>query len=151
FTSNYANFKISKTDMQNKGLRNGFALSVSLLLLPIFLSAQVNTVEFGKNRVQYKKFNWKFYQSPNFNVYYNEGGLELAKFVVQLAEEELDSIEDEVDYSLQRRATIVIYNNYEDYKTSNIGLGIDWQNAGGLTTLVNNKIPLYFDGNHNTF
>lgn len=137
--------------MQNKGLRNGFALSVSLLLLPIFLSAQVNTVEFGKNRVQYKKFNWKFYQSPNFNVYYNEGGLELAKFVVQLAEEELDSIEDEVDYSLQRRATIVIYNNYEDYKTSNIGLGIDWQNAGGLTTLVNNKIPLYFDGNHNTF
>lgn len=137
--------------MQNKGLRNGFALSVSLLLLPIFLSAQVNTVEFGKNRVQYKKFSWKFYQSPNFNVYYNEGGLELAKFVVQLAEEELDSVENEVDYSLQRRATIVIYNNYEDYKTSNIGLGIDWQNAGGLTTLVNNKIPLYFDGNHNTF
>ncbi|MFT4154262.1 hypothetical protein [Parafilimonas sp.] len=137
--------------MQNKGLRNGFALSVSLLLLPIFLSAQVNTVEFGKNRIQYKKFSWKFYQSPNFNIYYNEGGLELAKFVVQLAEEELDSIENEVDYSLQRRATIVIYNNYDDYKTSNIGLGIDWQNAGGLTTLVNNKIPLYFDGNHNTF
>jgi len=44
-----------------------------------------------------------------------------------------------------------LYNNYEDYKSSNIGLGIDWQNAGGLTTLVNNKIPLYFDGNHNTF
>ena len=136
--------------MQNKGLRNVFALGLSLLFLPIFLSAQVNTVNFGKNRVQYKKFSWKFYQSPNFNVYYNEGGLELAKFVVQLAEEELDSIENTIDYNLQRRATIIIYNNYEDYKTSNIGLGIDWQNAGGLTTLVNNKIPLYFDGNHNT-
>ena len=98
-----------------------------------------------------KNSHWKFYQSPNFNVYYNQGGIELAKFVVQVAEEELDSIENSIDYTLQRRATIVIYNNYEDYKTSNIGLGIDWQNAGGLTTLVNNKIPLYFDGNHNTF
>jgi hypothetical protein len=137
--------------MQNKCLRSGFVVGMSLLLLPIFLSAQVNTVDFGKNRVQYKKFTWKFYQSPNFNVYYNQDGLELAKYVVQLAEEELDSIEADIDYSLQRRATLVIYNNYEDYKTSNIGLGIDWQNSGGLTRLVNNKIPLYFDGNHNTF
>lgn len=136
--------------MQIKRLRTEFVFGLSLLLFPIFLSAQVNTVEFGKNRVQYKKFTWKFYQSPNFNVYFNQGGLELAKFVVQLAEEELDSIETDIDYSLQRRATLIIYNNYDDYKSSNIGLGIDWQNAGGLTTLVNNRIPLYFDGNHNT-
>jgi hypothetical protein len=137
--------------MQSKRLRTEFIFGMSLLLLPIFLSAQVNTVDFGKNRVQFKKFQWKFYQSPNFNVYYNQGGLELAKFVVQLAEEELDSIETDIDYSLQRRATLILYNNYEDYKSSNIGLGIDWQNAGGMTTLVNNKMPLYFDGNHNTF
>jgi hypothetical protein len=137
--------------MQSKRLRTGFIFGMSLLLLPIFLSAQVNTVTFGKNRVQFKKFQWKFYQSPNFNVYYNQDGLELAKYAVQLAEEELDSIETDIDYSLQRRATLILYNNYEDYKSSNLGLGIDWQNAGGLTTLVNNKVPLYFDGNHNTF
>ncbi len=49
--------------------------------------SQVNAVEFGKNRVQHKKFNWKFYQSPNFNSYFNQGGLELGKFVAQVAEE----------------------------------------------------------------
>ena len=31
---------------------------------------------------------------------------------------------------------------------SNIGLGIDWQNTGGITKLVNNKMLVYFDGNH---
>lgn len=118
--------------------------------LPFYTYAQVNTVEYGKNRIQYKKFDWKFYQSPNFNTYFNTGGLELAKFVAQVAEEELPSIQDAVEYSLQRRGNIVVYNNYDDYKTSNIGLGIDWQNAGGLTKLVNNKIVLYFDGNKNT-
>ncbi len=118
--------------------------------LPIFLQAQVNTVIYGKNRLQYEKFNWKFYQSPNFNTYFNEGGLELAKFVTQVAEEELPSIEHAVEYSLQRRGNIVVYNNYDDYKTSNIGLGTTWQNAGGVTKLVNNKLILFFDGNKNT-
>jgi len=117
-------------------------------LLPALSSAQVNSVEFGKNRVQHKKFIWKFYQSPNFNTYTNQGGVELGKFVAQVAEEELRSIENFIEYSLQRRANIVIYNSYNDYKSSNIGLGSDWQNAGGVTKLVNNKIVVYFDGNH---
>src|SRR5438093_915985 len=118
-------------------------------LLPFFSKAQVNSVEYGKNRLQYEKFNWKFYQSPNFNTYFNQGGLEIAKFVTQVAEDELPSIEEAVEYSLQQRANIVVYDNYDDYKTSNIGLGIDWQNSGGTTKLVNNKLVLYYDGNKN--
>jgi hypothetical protein len=117
-------------------------------LLPVLSKAQVNSVEFGKNRVQHKKFVWKFYQSPNFNTYIAQGGVELGKFVAQVGEEELRSIENFTEYSLQRRANIVVYNSYDDYKSSNIGLGSDWQNSGGLTKLVNNKIVVYFDGNH---
>jgi hypothetical protein len=41
----------------------------AVFILPMLSSAQVNSVEFGKNRVQHKKFIWKFYQSPNFNSY----------------------------------------------------------------------------------
>jgi hypothetical protein len=117
-------------------------------ILPALSSAQVNSVEFGKNRVQHKKFIWKFYQSTNFNSYVSQGGVELGKFVAQVAEEELLSIENFMEYSLQRRANIIIYNDYNDYKSSNIGLGSDWQNAGGVTKLVNNKLVVYYDGNH---
>lgn len=117
-------------------------------LFPAMLNAQVNSVEFGKNRVQHKKFTWKFYQSPNFNTYVAQGGVELGKFVAQVAEEELRPIENFIEYSLQRRANIVVYNSYNDFKSSNIGLGSDWQNSGGLTKLVNNKLVVYFDGNH---
>ena len=116
--------------------------------LVVFSQAQVNAVEFGKNRVQYKKLVWKFHQSPNFNTYTSQGGVELGKYVAQVAEQELGGIENFVEYSLQRRANIVVYSNYDDYKSSNIGLGFDWQSAGGLTKLVNNKIIVYFDGNH---
>jgi Tol biopolymer transport system component len=109
---------------------------------------QVNTVEFGKNRVQYQKFKWKYYQTENFNAYFSQDGLGLGKYVVQIAENELPSIEEFVEYGLQRRANIVIYNNFDEMQQSNIGLGIDWQNTGGVTKLVNNKMIVYFDGNH---
>jgi hypothetical protein len=124
---------------------------VYILFLFSFFSAQaqVNTVVFGKNRLQFKKFNWKFYQSPNFNTYTSQGGTELGKFVAQIAEEELPSLEKFTEYALQRRTNIVVYNSYDDFKQSNIGIGADWQNAGGLTKLVNNKLVVYFDGNHN--
>ncbi|RXK83972.1 hypothetical protein ESB13_15450 [Filimonas effusa] len=126
-------------------------LLVTTALLPFLTVAQVNSVTFGKNKLQYKKYNWKFYQTPNFNTYFNQGGLELGKFAAQVAEDELASIEDAVEYSLQRRANLIIYNTYDDYKTSNIGGELDVQNAGGLTKLVNNKVILYYDGNHNNF
>ena len=122
----------------------------SVIGLAIFLTtqAQVNTVEFGKNRVQYQKFQWKYYQTENFNTYFSQDGLGLGKYVAQIAETELPSIEEFVEYGLQRRANIVVYNNFDELQQSNIGLGIDWQNTGGVTKLVNNKMIVYFDGNH---
>lgn len=111
-------------------------------------AAQVNTVEFGKNRVQYQKFKWKYYQTENFNTYFSQDGLGLGKYVAQVAELELPTIEEFVEFGLQRRINIVAYNNYDEMMQSNIGLGIDWQNTGGVTKLVNNKMIVYFDGNH---
>lgn len=110
--------------------------------------AQVSNVEFGKNRVQYQKFKWKYYQTDNFNTYFSQDGLGLGKYVAQVAEAELSSIEDFVEYGLQRRINIVVYNNFDEMQQSNIGMGVDWQNTGGVTKLVNNKMLLYFDGNH---
>ncbi len=111
--------------------------------------AQVNTVEFGKNRLQFKKFKWKYYQTTNFNTYFNEGGQDLGKYVAQLAEKELPGIEKFVEYGLQRRANLIIYNTYNDMEQSNIGLNLDWQTTGGITKLVNNKMVLYYNGDHN--
>jgi len=122
---------------------------VSLLALLTFSSrAQVNTVEFGKNRVQYQKFKWKYYQTENFNTYFSQDGLELGKYVAQVAEQELPSLEEFIEYGLQRRTNIAVYNSFDELQQSNVGIGIDWQNTGGVTRLVNNKMLIYFDGNH---
>ena len=119
-----------------------------IVLLSTHVHSQVNAVEFGKNRVQYQKFNWKYYQTDNFNTYFSQDGLGLGKYVAQIAEGELAGIEEFVEYGLQRRANIVVYNNFDEMQQSNIGMNIDWQNTGGVTKLVNNKMLVFFDRNH---
>ena len=121
-----------------------FLLAIFFFAMATIASAQVSSVEFGKNRVQYKIFKWQYYQTQNINAYFNQDGQEIAKYVAQIAEEELPGIEKFVEYSLQRRANIVIYNTFNDMQQSNIGLGIDWQNEGGITKLVNNKMIVYY-------
>lgn len=118
------------------------------VLLFASAKAQVNNVEFGKNRVQYQKFEWKYYQTDNFNTYFSQDGLELGKYVAQVAENELPGLEEFIEYGTQRRINLVIYNNFDEMQQSNIGLGIDWQSSSGITRLVNNKMMVYFDGNH---
>jgi hypothetical protein len=130
-------------------MRKFFRLIFVLLIISNGSLAQVNSVEFGKNRVQYKKFKWRYYQTRNFNTYFNQGGLALGKFVAQVAEEELPQLEEFVEYGLQRRANLVVYNSFSDMKQSNIGIGIEWQNTGGVTKLVNNKVVIYNSGDLN--
>jgi hypothetical protein len=125
---------------KNQAMQKNFRLIPILFLFSNNVLAQVNAVEFGKNRVQYKKFTWNYYQTKNFNSYFSEGGMALGKIVAQVAEEELPQLEDFVEYGLQRRANLIIYNSFSDLKQSNIGLGIEWQKPGGVTKLVNNKV-----------
>jgi hypothetical protein len=126
-----------------------FLLTLCLVGVGFAASSQTNTVKFGKNRLQYKQFKWRYFQTTNFNTYFNQGGLSLGKYVAQVAEEELPKLEKSMDYSLRRRLNIVIYNNYGELKQSNIGIGLQWQNTGGITKLVGNKLIVYYDGDRN--
>lgn len=143
--------KNQKRFMMNK---NPYRIAAFLLVALTQISflnssnAQVNTVTFGKNRIQYHKFNWRFYQTKNFNVHFTQNGLELAKYTLQVAEEELSSIEAFTEVNLQHRANIILYNSYEDKQATNVGLGLEEQPNSGETRLVNNKMVIYFDGDH---
>ncbi|WP_236652874.1 ShlB/FhaC/HecB family protein [Chitinophaga vietnamensis] len=121
---------------------------IALLLGTMVSQAQTNTVEFGQNRVQFKNFKWRYYQSRHFNTYFSQNGLELGKYVVQIAEKELPQLEQFMETTPRQRINIVVYNSFGEMKQSNIGIGIDWQNTGGVTKLVGNKMIVYFDGNH---
>lgn len=110
---------------------------------------QGTQVQFGQNRVQYKDFDWQFYEGEHFQVYFSAGGLNLGKFVAQIAEADLIQIEDLLDYKLNSKPEIIVYNTISDYNQSNFAIGAEEQyNIGGQTKIIGNKVFIYFDGNH---
>jgi hypothetical protein len=114
----------------------------------LLAQAQGTQTEFGKNRVQYKDFQWFFYRSPNFDTYYYKDGKELGAMVGKMAEQNLKEIEEVLDYKLEGRIKILSYNKLSDLKQTNLGLVTDaQQNTGGVTQIIGDKLFIYFDGN----
>ena len=124
-----------------------------IILQSTFANAQFyqgSQMTFGKNRVQYTDFYWTYYKFKNYDVYFYVGGKELAAYVAEQAQNEMDDLERLLDYRSTNRFQIIVYNKLSDLKQTNIGLEMDdlSYNIGGLTRVIGNKILIYFDGNH---
>ncbi len=107
-------------------------------------------MDFGKNRVQYRPFLWQYYRQPAFDVYFYEGGSNIAAYTVQKVTTMIPEIEAVLGSNLQKRIIFLIYNNLSDFRQSNIGLvtGNDQYNIGGTTQIIDNKVFIYYEGNH---
>jgi len=110
-------------------------------------------MDFGKNRVQYKEFVWQFYRQKKFDTYFYVGGKNLAEFATNIADTRIKQLESYFGYNFQKRIIFLIYNNLSDFRQSNIGFvsSSDQYNIGGTTRVVDNKVFIYFDGDHEKF
>ncbi|RYD79182.1 MAG: hypothetical protein EOP53_10020 [Sphingobacteriales bacterium] len=128
-----------------------------ILFLPVLLLWLLNAngqgmqTEFGKSILQYKPFEWYYYQSSNFDVYFYTGGKELARYAITMAEENLREIETKIDYSLDNHVTFVIYNSYSDFRQSNFTFKEDANNGGGRSRVQEDRVFIYFNGDHFNF
>jgi Tol biopolymer transport system component len=114
--------------------------------------AQGMYTPFGQSKVQYGVFEWSYLRSENFDSYFYSGGRELAAFSARSAETNLSNIEQLVDHRLSGRVEIINYNTLSDFKQTNFGvLSDNAQNPGGYSQVVNNKVFIYFNGNHGDF
>lgn len=125
-----------------------------VFLLAVSLSAQGQFYngshqEFGKNRVQYRDFFWLKYTTDRFEVYYYQGGDDIAQYVVRTVKDRFAEVEAFYDFSLDEQIQIIVYNKQSEFRQSNVGLTTDDQNnIGGSTRIVGSKIFIYYEGDH---
>ncbi|MBK7408593.1 MAG: hypothetical protein IPJ40_11350 [Saprospirales bacterium] len=126
------------------------ALFLSLLFSAV-VQAQVSSVEFGKNRIQYHQDyeEWSQYESQNFTTYWYGESRFIGQAVVQMAEYDFASIERILEHRMNDKIEIIVYTDLTDVKQSNIGSEEIFMNAGGQTKIVGNKMFVYFNGDHN--
>jgi len=102
-------------------MRRLTSLSLLLMLAVAPMLAQIGgSLPFGKNKVQYEKFKWRFIQSENFDVYFHEGGEYAAKFTALKAEKALTEIEGTLTYSITKRIVFIVYNSHNQFQQTNV-------------------------------
>jgi hypothetical protein len=115
--------------------------------------AQTNLEVFGQNRIQYRRFDWKYYDAEHFKIYhYDRAGRDLARYVAEQAEQDVTAIERRLGGLFPERLNIIMYNSYDEFQQSNIGLNGELQlqndNPAGTVNLVGDKLVIYFTGKH---
>lgn len=107
--------------------------------------------EFGKNRVQYKRFDWKVLTTTNFEVYFYGDAQTAATLAAQYAEADFDRTTEVLGYTPYSRTKIFLYSSVSDLNQSNIGITLSSERDNQEEGLSKSRIEIAFPGNQVEF
>ncbi len=129
----------------------GAVLLAVLLVALDGMPANAQSDNFGKNKVQYTKFSWSYLQTDHFDIYFSEGGRELAEFTALAAESAYTSISTLFRYQLVNRVPLIVYNSHNDFQQTNVISEYLEEGIGGVTELFKNRVVVPFEGDYRKF
>ncbi|MBI9073145.1 MAG: PD40 domain-containing protein [Melioribacteraceae bacterium] len=121
-----------------------------IILLLTVLGTQV-FAQFGQNRVQYKEQDWHYIQTNHFDIYFTFPGKIPTEFAAHAAEEALADLEGKLDYKINNRFSLVIYNSHNDFQETNTSDSYVSQGIGGFTEPFKNRVVIPFEGDYAKF
>jgi len=120
-----------------------------------FLFSDANSQQaletFGKNRIQFKQFEWKYLSSENFDVYYYDERKLVAQESLQYLESEFDRITDLIGFYPYQKTKVFLYNSVIDLQQSNMGLNESQFTSGGETEFIKPYVEVAHPGNIEEF
>lgn len=128
------------------GVRIIFILWFGIIFNPSKSPAQAAQEGFGKNRIQYKNFEWSFLSSNSVDVFYYTGGEKLSKTVTEIAESEFKRISDLFGATPNSKIKVFLYLSTNDRLMSNVGLGDNNTMTGGKTNFTKSIAEVAYEG-----
>ena len=126
-------------------------LAVLWAALPAQAQRYPSQEKFGKNRIQYRTFDWKIFRTSNFEVYHYQGGTNMAKLTAQFAETEFDRITEILGYTPYNRIKIFLYNSPGELLQSNMGLATFGDLDDQELDLAQSRVEIAFTGDQISF
>jgi Tol biopolymer transport system component len=108
---------------------------------------------FGKNRVQYERFDWRYIETDHFDIYYYDSkNYHLAQFTAEAVESALKQLNEDFGDQLTDRIPVIIYDSHSDFSQTNVvRLPVDAQGIGGVTDKFKNRMTQPFMGDYADF
>lgn len=136
----------------NMALKSAFLPILALVFFgSLEAKAQYIPEVFGKNRIQYRQFNWQYLSSENFDVYYYDARKAVAQNAIEYLEAEFDRITDLIGYPPYFKTKVFLYNSLADLRQSNVGLNRTFYTANGETEFIKPYVEVANEGTAGEF
>jgi len=116
------------------------------LLLTAGAMAPVEAQYFGRNKVQYKSFDFEVLKTEHFDIYYYPAEKAAVTVAAQMAERWYARLSDLFGHDLRGRQPLILYASHTDFRQTNAIQGQIGEGTGGVTEGFKRRIVLPFGG-----
>ncbi len=121
---------------------------ITTAALILFTTGSTAQYPFGKNKITYYPKDWKVIQTDHYDLFYYEEEIEIAEFVVAMAEDIYSEFSAFFDLEFERRVPVILYGTHHDFKETNIIPYIVSEGTGGFTEFIKGRVALPFMGSY---
>ncbi|MCX6825816.1 MAG: hypothetical protein NTV06_00915 [candidate division Zixibacteria bacterium] len=127
-----------------------------LFLLIIFLfflmSGIVNAqFYFGKNKVQYTRFDWRVMETEHFRVYFYIEEEIIAKMAARIAEDSYHILASRFKHEIYIPIPLIVYSSPGYFSQTNVIPNLLPESVGGFTEFMKGRVVLPFHGSYFDF
>jgi Tol biopolymer transport system component len=131
--------------MMQRCRRTAVAGALAVLVGALALPAPVEGQYFGRNQVQYQKFDFEVLQTEHFDVHYYPRERAAAEAAARMAERWYHRLSTVLRHELTGRQPLILYATAPEFQQTNVVGGIG-EGTGGVTEALRRRIVLPIGG-----
>jgi len=131
-------------------LKNQFKY-LFIFLLILYQNSFPQFFYFGRNKVQYDKFDWKIIRTEHFNIYYYGEMEQVAEIGAVFAEEVYDELKVRMNNVVTRKIPLIFYNTSNHFQQTNTTPGFIPEGVGGFFEFLKGRVVIPSTGSLKDF
>src|SRR5581483_4963081 len=108
------------------------------------VSAPAGAQYFGRNKVQYDRFDFSILQTPHFDIYYYDAEKDAARIAADMAERWYARLSVALDHTFDRRQPVILYASHAHFAQTSIISESIADGIGGFTDHLAGRVVLPF-------
>jgi Tol biopolymer transport system component len=133
-------------------MKQRLLVGLSLVALAtLAVPERANGQTFGRNKVQYRAFDFKIIETEHFDVYYYEEEREAALDAARMVERAYARLSRILQHEFRDRKPIILYASHADFQQTNALSGLIDEGTGGVTESLKERIIMPFTGSYAEF
>lgn len=128
-------------------LRGGPGAGIPALLLALLFAeaAPVSAQYFGRQKVQYERFDWRIIDTERFEIHFYPAATTATQDAARKAERWYDRLSRVFQHEFDRKP-LIFYADHPDFQQTNTTFGMLGEGTGGFTEALRNRVVMPYTG-----